>query len=191
MFNLFKKKNTTITPEEDKRSASQWMLDQITFYDVESILEIGVNSGKTVVDIARRLPFCSINGIDLDSNYIQTAQRLIETEKLVDRIALQVSGTEEIPYNSDMFSKVLAIDVYSLWEKPSISLFEIRRVLRNDGKVYFYMANPEKKSTNSRLPTADELQELLERTGFSNVSAKEHRIKSKLVGTCIRGKKAS
>ncbi|MCB0278955.1 MAG: class I SAM-dependent methyltransferase [Calditrichaeota bacterium] len=191
MLKLFKKKKPLIKREEDKRSATEWMLDQITFYDVESILEIGVTSGRTVVDLAKRLPYCSINGIDLEKSNINQAQQLIDSNKLTDRIALQVSSSEEIPFNSDMFSKVLAIDVYSLWEKPSISLFEIRRVLKENGKAYFYMSNPERVSELSHLPTADELCELLERTGFTSVSAREHRNQSKLLGTCIRGKKVA
>ena len=183
------KKSKQIPVHADTRSATEWMIDQMEFHPDSHILEIGVASGQTAINLAKRFPDCKIKGIDINQKSIQSATQLIESEKLSDKIKITTAGSEEIPFDADQFDIAMAIDVYGFWEKPSISLFELKRVLKSNTLLYVYMSDVKKLSKGSNLTTIDELTALLERTGFTDIHVKEHIQKKKVIANCIKARK--
>ena len=185
------KKTKKIPESEDKRSTTEWLIDQMDFHESSHILEIGIATGGTAINMAKRLPESKIKGIDIDKTSITKATDRIKSEGLSNQIEVTTAGSEEIPFDSDLFDIAMAIDVYSLWEKPSISLFEIKRILKANAWLYIYMSDAEKLAKQSALSSLDQLTELLKHMGFADIGIKEHKQKKTVIAHCIKARNQS
>lgn len=93
----------------------------------EIVCDIACGSGQQSIVMAKQ--GCKIYGIDMTEKAIETAESISE-EYDCD---FQVGNAEELPYDSNMFNKVVSVCALEHFENDEKALKEINRVLKPGG----------------------------------------------------------
>ncbi len=104
----------------------------------ESILEIGVGTGRALAPIASRLgDEGRLYGIDISSGMLAVAQRRAVRAKVDRRVQLVQGDATALPYQDGSMDAVFLSFTLELFDTPEIPvvLSECRRVLRAHGRL--------------------------------------------------------
>ncbi len=108
------------------------LIDQAEITDSDKVIEVGCGAGH----ILERIPKGIIYGIDISEIQIKRAK-----ERLGDRVSLQKSPGEKIPFEDKFFNKILCSEVIEHVLDPAPLLIEMSRVLRDDGILSLSIPN--------------------------------------------------
>jgi ubiquinone/menaquinone biosynthesis C-methylase UbiE len=102
-----------------------------------NILDVGCGTG-TQLELYQRYE-CNLYGLDASPSMLEVAQK-----RLGDTTKLDLGNATDLPYEDDKFD--LIISMLTLHEMPpetrSATIKEMRRVLKEDGRVLFIDFNP-------------------------------------------------
>lgn len=142
----------------------------------DKYLEIGFGSGLFIKKYAYHV--ARIAGLDLSEEMVNMAssinKELIESGKAEFKHGTVLS----LPWGNDEFTVVVGIETFYFWQEPIESLMEIYRVLAPGGRLVLEMGyNKEDRldhteiveKTNLTLYSADEMTEMLQESGFSEI----------------------
>ena len=142
----------------------------------DKYLEIGFGSGLFIKKHASHV--ARIAGLDLSEEMVNMAgsinRELIESGKA----EFKQGNVSSLPWGDREFSVVVGIETFFFWQEPMESLVEIYRVLAPGGRLVLEMAwNKEDgldhtetvEKTNLTLYSADEMTEMLQEAGFSEL----------------------
>jgi ubiquinone/menaquinone biosynthesis C-methylase UbiE len=118
--------------------ATGLLLSGINCQPGESVLEIGVGTGATLVKLAAGQPEIRIAGTDASRQMLQKATGRLAFCGLGNRIELVLMDHPDLlPFGDKSFDKVYAESVLAIQEGESLPalLLEIRRVLKPGGKL--------------------------------------------------------
>lgn len=104
----------------------------------ETVLEIGFGTGHALIDLAGRLSADGrVFGIDISPGMLAVAEKRVKDSGFTDRVALQVAGATDLPYDDDFFDVVFLSFTLELFPEEEIPLVlgEISRVLRPGGRL--------------------------------------------------------
>ncbi len=140
-----------------------WALEEMKIEG--NVLEIGIGSGFALRNIEKRAG--NAYGIDISDAALAMAGRRIK------RADVKKGSAEDIPYRSDFFDAAVSFDSAYYWEEEAFA--EIRRVLKEDGRLYIALeaSDPEaapgwiRKDPRIRIRKPEEIIRLLERFGFA------------------------
>lgn len=115
------------------RTLNHKCIDLLQLASSDSLLEIGPGNGGFVADIFNAVDDISYVGLDWSSEMVAEAERL--NEHLVERgwVRFQQGSSDQLPFEADLFDKVLAVHTLYFWDKPREHLAEVRRVMRPTG----------------------------------------------------------
>ena len=142
----------------------------------DKYLEIGFGSGLFIKKYASHV--ARIAGLDLSEEMINLASSI--NKKLIEsgKAEFKHGNVSSLPWGNDEFSVVVGIETFYFWEKPMASLREIFRVLVPGGRLVLEMGYNKEDGLdhtedidkmNLKLYSADELKEMLQESGFSNI----------------------
>jgi len=97
----------------------------------ETVLNIGCGDG--VQAIIYKNSFKKMTGIDINEKRLKTAKQLAEYYS-IGNFEIICANAEEIPLN-DEFDKIIAIDIIEHVVHPTKMVSEIKRLLKDDGKL--------------------------------------------------------
>ncbi len=104
----------------------------------EKVLEIGFGTGRTLVELARRVGESgSVCGIDLSRKMVERSRRRIESAGLGDRVALAQGDAVYLPYADRAFDALFmsfTLELFAAEDLTSV-LDECLRVLSPDGRI--------------------------------------------------------
>ena len=142
---------------------------------VSAILDVGCGTGTLLSElngVARRA------GLDLSPEMVKTARK-----KLGAEVDLRVGDSETLPWPNDSFDAVTITLSFHHYEHPETVLTEVRRVLRNGGRVVIGDMCPPfpliglvnllmrfRHGGDVRLYSEKEMRKMLVEAGFSDVS---------------------
>lgn len=98
------------------------------------LLEIGCGTGGFIRAVQSHRKEFEYHGCDLSNFYIQTAK-----ENSNGKISYLVSSVESLPYKSDSFDIVVAIDLLEHIESVNDALGEVYRILKPGGIFHAYV----------------------------------------------------
>jgi len=134
------------------------------------ILDTGCGSGLTLIQLAKKFPFCDCYGIDLSDSLLEAANEAIQKEKLTARVKFLKANVLDIPFPNRYFDVVLNINVLHLVDEPIQMLNEIERVLKPDG--FFFLTDLRRnilgileKEIKSAF-TVEEVKEIISKSDF-------------------------
>ena len=158
----------------------------------DRVLDVGFGGGAAIRQMARLAGNGLVAGIDISDSMVKRGQRRYSKSVSMGRVQLKKADVSHIPYETGFFDKACAVMAVYFWPEPVRCLNEIRRVLKDGGRIVLG-ARP--KEWMDRFPPArhgfviysdDQLWSLLSEAGFSDVRTelRETPLKSTLlVGT--------
>lgn len=137
---------------DDKHTKYRRHADRVkAWIEEKNVLDMGAGDGKIT-------HLLGIRGVDNEPEAVRLAKEMGADVILGD--------VNNLDYQDEEFDSVFMGDTLEHIKFPRIALKEARRVL----KKYFYIASPEKNTSNSRYHykewTPEELKELIESEGF-------------------------
>lgn len=109
----------------------------------ERIIEIGPGNGGHIESVLTRAPRLTLAGIDTSPTMTLAARERNVTLLAHGRVALTTADVSGIPYENASFDKAIAINSVYFWPDLLAGLREIRRVLRNKGRLVIAAMAPE------------------------------------------------
>ncbi len=96
----------------------------------KAVLEVGVGTGKN-------LPYYSgqrVTGIDISDKMLKSAR--LKNRRLKEKADLRVADAQALPFADGSFDAALATFVFCSVPDPVKGLREVKRVVKNGGKIY-------------------------------------------------------
>jgi ubiquinone/menaquinone biosynthesis C-methylase UbiE len=101
----------------------------------DRFLEIGFGTGRFAEMLLSNTTGTFIAGVDPTETMVKTASNRLIKQGLGNRIDLRQGTDDSLPWSDDRFDAVIAIHSFQFWSDPDLSLIEISRVLRPQGRI--------------------------------------------------------
>lgn len=119
----------------ENRERIAWTIDRLDVQPEDRVLEIGVGPGLGVEAVARRTVHGWVAGVDRSQTMIGQAGRRNARAIGEGRVELRSASAEALPYDDEVFDKVVAINSFHHWSDPDRGLAECWRVLKRGGII--------------------------------------------------------
>ena len=109
--------------------------------DGDMILDIGTSTGLLALRIAGQNEDAEIIGVDDNDNLLQVAEENASLAAICNApgmVEFKYAELEELPFEDNYFDVVYSYSAFHKWDNPVAVLKEIKRVCKDDGKVYLY-----------------------------------------------------
>lgn len=159
---------------------TDWALCHIKTEPGDYVLDVGCGGGKTVGKLSKMVGNGKVYGIDYSDLCIKKAEKLNHKNVLCGKVKLQKATVSALPFDSDKFDLVTAVETYYFWPDKLNDLREIWRVLKPGGKIMLVFEmlkdknDPEKWSKveerlNIEAVSREDIDAMLERAGYLNI----------------------
>ncbi len=159
---------------------TDWALCHIKTEPGDYVLDVGCGGGKTVGKLSNMVGNGKVYGIDYSDLCIKKAEKLNHKNVLCGKVKLQKATVSALPFDSEKFDLVTAVETYYFWPDKLNDLREIWRVLKPGGKIMLVFEmlkdknDPEKWSKveerlNIEAVSREDIDAMLERAGFLSI----------------------
>ncbi|MGH9773934.1 MAG: class I SAM-dependent methyltransferase [Candidatus Acidiferrales bacterium] len=176
-FNRWAESGRGEAMEHDHWPITEPVLEQMRIAPTDNLLDVGCGAGWLSRILSRRAPEGRVVGMDISDEMVRHARRASAD---FDNLVFVSGGVEEIPWESNFFSKAISVESAYYWPDPQRGLREIFRVLREDGSAWilinYYCDNPyshqwgEKLAVPTTLLSAEQWAEMFRIAGFDHVA---------------------
>jgi len=161
-------------------AATQYLLSQMKFAASDHVLDIGSGIGGAARTIAGSVG-CRVTGIDLTSEYVETAQILSRLTGLDEQVSFQTASALDLPFDDGMFDAAVTLHVAMNIKERDQLYSEMFRVLKPGATVAIYdvmKTNDEpldfpvpwaQTQESSFLVSAEQMHDYLTAAGFENI----------------------
>jgi SAM-dependent methyltransferase len=159
---------------------STWGLKHVKIEHTFTVLDVGCGGGRTMSKLARQVVQGRVFGIDYSKDMIECSKE--ENQRLVNqgRVGLIQGAVEKMSFPNDLFDLVTAIETYYFWPNLPGAFQEIKRVLKQGGKLLivsemikdgkYEVANAETiAKAHVKLFSMQEIEDMLYSAGFIDV----------------------
>lgn len=94
------------------------------------ILDFGCGKGAITEEIIKINPRIYITGVDISSKAINVIKKKIKTHEFI-----RINNEQKLPFKSNTFDFILALDVIEHIYDTELILKELQRVLKKNGKI--------------------------------------------------------
>jgi len=174
------------------RAMNRITVEQLKIAPDDNVLEIGFGPGEAIKYLARKSQARTIIGVDPSPAMLKQGMSANKQSVDAGRVMLIQGTVGALPFAADRFSKVFAVSTFHDWESRSSGLREVRRVLKDDGKLVLCLRRARKHPLPWSSPglTSSELSQdlgLIKSCGFKAVQLISRRRRRRIV--CIVAKK--
>ncbi len=163
--------------EHDHWPITKPALELMRIAPTDNILDVGCGAGWLSRILSRGVPEGRVVGMDISDEMIHRARRAsVDFANLV----FIVGEVDEIPWESNFFSRVISVESSYYWPDPAKGVREIYRVLGEGGSAWilinYYRDNPhshqwgEKLAVPTHLLSGDEWGKMFRDAGFKDVA---------------------
>ena len=116
------------------RRATDWLIEQAQFTPQTQVLEVACNMATTAIGLAQRFG-CHIEGVDLDFNALEKAERNIAAAGLAQLIHVQHANATALPFPDNSFDVVINEAMLTMLPvaNKQAAIAEYFRVLKPNG----------------------------------------------------------
>jgi len=101
------------------------------------VLDVGCGIGGSTRRLAHETG-CSVTGIDLSDEYIDTAQRLTQLLNMQERVKFHATSALALPFDGNSFDGIWSLQMNMNVEDKLLWLEECHRVLKPGGRAVLY-----------------------------------------------------
>ncbi|MCF8262600.1 MAG: class I SAM-dependent methyltransferase [Melioribacteraceae bacterium] len=148
---------------------NEWLVNNLSVMNHQKFLEIGFGPGIAIHFLAKRTVNGKIFGIDASKVMLEQASRLNKSEIELRRIELIQADVHKIPYHSDFFDHIYSVNSYEFWANKIEALKEIRRVLKDSGRLHFVLQPHSAKNFEEVVESAKIFGEEIIAQGFKQI----------------------
>jgi ubiquinone/menaquinone biosynthesis C-methylase UbiE len=116
-------------------AAYQKVLQALAPSDNERFLEIGFGTGRFAEMLLSNTPETFVAGVDPTETMVETTLNRLIKKGWENRIDIRQGTDNSLPWREDRFDGVIAIHCFQFWPDPDLSIAEISRVLRPQGRI--------------------------------------------------------
>ena len=166
-----------VTASLNKSNASLYtaVLAKLAVQEQERIVEIGFGNGHEISRLLSCAPSLVYTGVDVSETMVAEAASRNTVQIGNGQVTLRHASSSALPFSPRSFDKALALNTIYFWDNPAVDLAQIRRVLRDDGRLVLGAIAP--WSTKNRehfrfgfqFYEAEELTTLCTQAGFDTV----------------------
>ena len=165
-----KMKSKLESPNRIRELKPNETLERLGFRDGMTLCDIGAGTGLFSIP-ASKISKNNIYALDISKDMIDYLNVKKEELSLEALKPIKVNG-DELPIESNSINLVLMVTVLHEVNNIELTLKEIKRIMKNDGKAYIVEFN--KKETSFGPPLniridSDELIDLCKKNNFSNI----------------------
>ena len=114
---------------------TDWALCHVNIKSGDHVLDVGCGGGRTVSKLCEMVGNGKVYGIDYSDLCIKKAEKLNHKSVLCGKVKLQKAPVSALPFDSDKFDLVTAVETYYFWPDKLNDLRAIWRVLKPGGKI--------------------------------------------------------
>lgn len=159
---------------------TDWALEHINIERNNYVLDAGCGGGRTVSKLSQLVGNGKVFGIDYSELCVKKSIKLNKKHILCGKTKILQADIAELPFEDETFNIITAIETYYFWKNKPECLAEIKRVLKNNGKVMlvFEMLRTEdepnkwekvEQTINIKSVSEEEIREILKQCGYSNI----------------------
>ncbi len=145
----------------------------------DKILEIGMGNGAFVSNILEHHEEIHYTGIDYSELMVEESIKM--NQKWIDlaRADFTHGDIDDLPFDDNSFSAIFTVNTLYFWNDPIKTLEELKRVLRNSGRLLISFRPKENMAKipvtkyNFNLYSLKEVEELMAKAGFSNIRSNQ------------------
>lgn len=182
-------------------TVTDWGLAHVTIPRDGIILDVGCGGGRTISKLAAASGSGKVLGLDHSPDSVRVAVKTNEALVQTGRVEVREGSVSQLPYLSDAFDLVTAVETHFFWPDLPGDVREVKRVVRPGGvflmiaEVYrganaamSQLVEKHAPQTGMTLLTPEEHRDLLQNAGFANVEVFTEPAKG---WVCARGVKPS
>ncbi|GAB4368069.1 MAG: hypothetical protein Kow00121_06880 [Elainellaceae cyanobacterium] len=118
-----------------KRDFTQWVIHSLAIEQDDSVLEVGFGPGVGIQILADIESSGHIAGVDSSKEMVEQAKARNAKAIEAGLVQLHYGSVEQLPFADNTFNKALAINSMQVWSDAMVGLREIRRVIKNGGRI--------------------------------------------------------
>jgi ubiquinone/menaquinone biosynthesis C-methylase UbiE len=155
---------------------NHFAVEQLDVQPTDKVLDIGFGGGVTIEEMLQKIDTGKIYGVDFSSVMVEQAKQKFKPEIESNKVSIEVGDVNQLSFVDNTFDKVCTVNTIYFWNDPLASLREIKRVLKNGGKLIIGIRSADKMKElpvtqyNFRLYDPEAVKDLLVESGFTNVS---------------------
>lgn len=155
--------------EKNNEDRAKWAIQKLNVSADDKVLEVGFGPGSSIELLTHEIKSGFIAGIDHSEEMVKYASKKNSDKIKEGKVILGVGSSDQIKYEDNFFSKVFCINVNIFWRNPKNHMNEIKRVLKDGGKLSIYLQPKMVKSFKDCKAKVDELINLFKDAGFREV----------------------
>lgn len=111
------------------------VVNKVKSLSPQRILDVATGTGDLAIKMARRIPGCTVTGIDLSEEMLRVGREKTEKAGLADRVSLMQADCLALPFKDGEFDCVTVAYGVRNFEKLARGYAEMFRVLRPGGML--------------------------------------------------------
>lgn len=159
------------------RARNSWTISLLDIQPSDQVLEIGFGPGQAIQEVAKLTPNGFVAGVDLSDTMVEQASKRNSAAIRSSRVLLQLGSESPLPFDTNKFNKVFAVNSMQFWSNPMAGLQEVMRVLKPGGRVVITIQPMWAKTEEEVQIVAQQLVSQLRRVGFKQVHLETRQIK--------------
>jgi len=174
---------------------ANWALSSIYIASNANILDVGCGGGANVARLLKRTPKGHVTGIDYSPVSVSKSQKVNAKSISSHHCHILQGNANALPFKENEFHLVTAFETVYFWPEIEKCFAGIHRILKEGGR--FVIVNESDGSSDKDAKwekiidgmhtySPDELQELLEKTGFHDVAIRRDARKHWLAVNAIK-----
>ncbi len=167
-----------VTMEREHLPMAKWAFSLMEIPSNGEILDIGCGGGYNVARLIQKSTGAKVYGLDISEESVKKARK-INKKEIGKRCEILQGSAEKLPFSDGQFDFITAFETVFFWKNIASCFTEVKRVLKSGGNfvVINNYGDPkidwEKKVPCMTRYTAEEIKNLMEKAGFSEIKIQE------------------
>ncbi|NLT08502.1 MAG: class I SAM-dependent methyltransferase [Ruminococcus sp.] len=164
-----------VSMDREHLPMAQWALEHIRIPDNGKIADLGCGGGYNIKRMLKMSAKAKFIGVDISDESVKKAQK-VNKDEIGKRVKIIRGSAEKLPFKDNSIDLITAFETVFFWKKPEKAFREICRSLVKGGcfAVINNYGDPnvdwEKKVPCMTRYTAEQIAEMLEAAGFTDIS---------------------
>jgi ubiquinone/menaquinone biosynthesis C-methylase UbiE len=176
---------------------THWGLSHLSIGKHDNILDVGCGGGGTIHYLAKKATKGKVYGVDFSNESVRVSSQ--KNKYFIQRGLAEVrqSSVSSLPFSSNMFDLVTAVNTHNYWPDFVNDIQEILRIVKPNGKfiiigsVYKGGKKDNRNQQFAKLikiafPSINELRDILLSAGYIDI---QHFEENKRFWMCVIGRK--